>query len=449
MRRDWPFVSLLLLALALFAAFAWSTRHPDWGPLVAAAEWPVVGPAVAAFRARYVGDGGPPAGAVSPVAGAAAPEGADREIVILGAPARGRVWLHPGTPLLEAPRPGAAPVLLMPALANPVVLGESGAWLQVAWRGQRGWVPRASVHRPEHAPQMAEPAPPLPRPAPPPDPQRLARALARLQTPRRTLAAGPYELHTDSGDRALLLLLDRAAAQIEPAYRRYYGLQPMGEARGAVVLFQRRDDFAAYAMGDDRAAADAYASGGVVASWREGRPPGEVRASLLHELVHLLNRRALGPALPLWLEEGTADALGESAFDGEGRLVPGSLGGSRLERTPRWELHGGLAARELWQRAAERRELLPLTELVRVEDAPPGASSRQLLYVQAGFLVRFLLAGEHGDGFRAFLGGIAAGDPATAEALEEHLGVPLADLEGGLAAWVRRLGVGSGGAAAL
>ncbi|HPA96847.1 MAG: hypothetical protein GX178_05260, partial [Acidobacteria bacterium] len=45
---------LLLLLLGFAGAAAWLTRHPEWRGLERAAEWPLVGPLAARFRAAYL-----------------------------------------------------------------------------------------------------------------------------------------------------------------------------------------------------------------------------------------------------------------------------------------------------------------------------------------------------------------------------------------------------------
>jgi hypothetical protein len=57
----------------------------------------------------------------------------------------------------------------------------------------------------------------------------------------------------------------------------------------------------------------------------------------------------------------------------------------------------------------------------------------------AALFVRYLLDGEggtHAAGFCAFLNGVAAGEPATAEALLAHLDLSWARLEAGFRAWI-------------
>src|SRR6185436_7649016 len=100
-----------------------------------------------------------------------------------------------------------------------------------------------------------------------------------------------------------------AAGAVDAAYRARYGLDLAGAPAETVVLFRRRRSYDEYLQrtGGPLAAETGHFAGGVVALYREGRLLEDVRATLVHELVHALGRRGLGPALPPWLDEGMAD----------------------------------------------------------------------------------------------------------------------------------------------
>jgi hypothetical protein len=156
-----------------------------------------------------------------------------------------------------------------------------------------------------------------------------------------------------------------------------------------------------------------------------------VRATLLHELVHLVNRRALGPALPPWLDEGMANDLAESAVGEGGRLLPGILGEVTVTDGPRVERHLGAASRELLRRSLANGTLPPLAALTAADGETFRAVEPQALaYAEASFLVRYLLAGELAGRFRAFLATVAAGGDPGGEAMRETLGLSWEELEG-------------------
>jgi hypothetical protein len=248
---------------------------------------------------------------------------------------------------------------------------------------------------------------------------------------------GPYPLYTDSPDAGVLLLLDRAAGGLEDAYRERYGLSPIGQPAEAVVLFSSRAgyDRLLEEAGGPRAGSG-HVLGGVVALWREGRELEEVRSTLIHELVHLLNRRAIGPALPPWLDEGLAVDLAQSDIGPGGRLVPGTLA-ELTRRTPVYvERFGGAASLEHLRQAAARGELPSLAALTAGHDGFAGIDPPHLAYSEAGFLVRYLLAGEHAAPFRGFLAAVAEGGDPGGDGLLRALGSDWAGLEEGFRRWL-------------
>jgi len=315
------------------------------------------------------------------------------------------------------------------------VLEANGEWRLVRWRKIEGWV-RA---RPESGPPLgAAPEPVRPVAARPPAPARLQAARAGLRGGGRRLQVGPYPLYTDVEDASLLLLLDRAAAGLDMAYRERYGLAPLGEPAEAVVLFRERAAYQAFlARAGGPSGESGHVAEGVVALYREGRRLGDVRASLVHELVHLLARRALGPALPPWLDEGMADDLAESQVGEGGRLLPGTLSDDTTRAGEVFQRHGGAAARDLVQSALGAGRLVPVGALVTLDaDAFQALSPRALGYAESSFLVRFLLGSDLAPRFRAFLAAVAAGTPPTAEALAASLGLSLDELDARFRAWV-------------
>ena len=204
------------------------------------------------------------------------------------------------------------------------------------------------------------------------------------------------------------------------------------------MLFRRRASYEQYlARTGGPASETGHFAGGIVALYREGRLIEDVRTTLVHELVHALARRGLGPALPPWLDEGMADEPAESRI---GAGAESSRAPSRHHAAVRrlFEMHGGEASRELLRRQLGRRGLLPLSRLVALDDAefravlPAG-----MAYAEASFFIRFLLAGELAAPFRRFLQGVASGVPPTPEALVAALDRSWEELDAGLAAWIQ------------
>ena len=69
----------------------------------------------------------------------------------------------------------------------------------------------------------------------------------------------------------------------------------------------------------------------------------DVAATLIHELVHALNTRSIGPALPPWLDEGLAEDLSYAALGPGGEIRTFELAGKRVEERDRTLFMGPLA----------------------------------------------------------------------------------------------------------
>ena len=324
--------------------------------------------------------------------------------------------------------------------------------------------------------RAAEQADPAERRDPEPDPARLARALELLGHPQG-LPVGPWTLYSDVHGRRLLRSLDLVASETVRAYRELFALDPglleveqrepaaadgggpssAGQAREVVILFARPEEHDAF-LGDeplfDAGEIGGAAGFGMAVLHKGQRSADELRALLVHELVHLLSRRALGARTPPWLEEGLADALAFSRITPAGRLHAEDLGG----KTETWQtnLHGlrsqpertvlstgPLAAIDRLVSALDRRALPPLESLTTMSwDTLVDPRWRQLRYAQSAMFVRFLLDAEEGRyrrGFQSYLQEIAGGGDAAAgsNALLAALGTDWETLERSFGRWVR------------
>jgi hypothetical protein len=253
---------------------------------------------------------------------------------------------------------------------------------------------------------------------------------------------GPYTLHTDVDDRGLLIYLSAMAAQIESLYVARYGLQPLPGAREAVVLFASEESYLRFLEGAPDTpplSSPGLLRAGVVATFSEGRGWSEVAETLIHELTHVLNRRALGPALPPWLEEGLAADLGQSRIDGL-RIIPGALGGSSARTGNRTEYRGGQAAVIELGKAVSGGDL-QLQALIELDwEDFQRTAGRSLRYSHSSFFVRSLLDSPDPGGavaFREFLRDVSVGKPASAEALLSRLGRSWESLDSRLISFVR------------
>jgi hypothetical protein len=354
----------------------------------------------------------------------------------------GRVWISPGMDLLAAPRKGAAKVATLNLYANVAVVDHRPGWVKVRHRAQSGWIPFDDPRFGPDPPLGSAPEPPRPLAARTPEAAHLQRARGLLTPPGATGSLGPYDLYTDLQDAERLRFLDRIAGGVEAVYRARYGRDPVGRPAEAVVLYTREEAFQELLRQDARLAelpASGHSGQGVVALYDGGRPRAEVGATLVHEVVHLLNRRALGPVLPSWLDEGLANDLAQSRLDWDGNLDPGTLGGVTVRADRQIRMYGARASLHQLVQAIEEERLRPLPELLGLDWDEFVRRDGSLHYAHSAFWIRYLVDGEAGalaPGFRAFLGQVAGGGSPSGEALRESLGRSWDELERGFRAWI-------------
>jgi hypothetical protein len=467
--RDLVSYSAVLLVVAALAGFTWLTNNPQAPVLEAAQEWPLVGGLAQAMRRAYLGESSPPVAArpedgedladagEAAVSGpirlpiAVAPrrsgdppavtaprrvvsepeEPAPRLPVLVvseSAPNLGRIvfdepepvqarhvaigwrWFLPGQPL-RAARGEAVGGRVLPSLAYLPILGSEGGWSQVLYQGRPGWVDDA--WRPPHQRRGARQGG-IRRHVEPPRVSsfdRVHQARKLLGQRRTDRSLGAYKLWTDVEDEELLAFLDGLAAVAEDAYFARFARLPSGDPLRTAVLFAREEDYRRYGAGSGLGEGHSgHAGGGVLASYTAGRPRGEVAGTLVHEIAHLLNARALSWDLPPWLEEGMASELG--AVWVEDTAVAGADG------------FGGAPAASFRGYDDHDQRLVHLGERLRGGGLPAlvgvlmldrdgfYAADSTLHYSYSGALVRYLLDGDGGryrDGFGHFLQRVANG----------------------------------------
>lgn len=391
-RAVWGALALLVLALG---GFAWLTGHPEAPIVDRAVGWPLVGPLAERFRARW-----------RPPPPAPEPHPSAPEVVIL--------WLPP------PPEMDGGPV----ALSDGATRASATSEVVEPFRGRQV-------------------EPPLPLPALAAEPSRVARAEALLEGRLVHSSLGPYRLVADARLAGSFARWSELAAALDAAFAERNGLAPLGEPAETVALFESVAAYRELQREESRLAgleASGHAAAGLAAMYVEGRSAAEVEATLVHELAHFVHRRALGPALPPWLDEGLAEDLAQTPFDaGRQRFALGELRADVERDGGRILVRGGLAGLDLLVAAIERGELPSLAALTAMDWEAFVGVHGPLRYAQSLFLLRFLL--DSGDpllarGTREFLAGVARGDSAGGERLFELLGVPPLELESRFALWV-------------
>jgi hypothetical protein len=465
--RDLVSYSAVLLVVAALGGFTWLTKNPEAPVLEAAQEWPLVGGLAQAMRRAYLGEPAPPAAgrpadgedvadeeevaatgpvrlpiaaprrvggppAAPPQRVASEPEEPASRLPKLvtseSAPDLGRIvfdelepvparhvaigwrWFLPGQPL-RAARGEAAGGRVLPSLAYLPILDNEGGWSQVLYQGRPGWVDDA--WQPPHARRGARQGG-IRRHVEPPRVSsfdRVHQARKLLGQRRTDRSLGAYKLWTDVEDEELLTFLDGLAAVAEDAYFARFARLPSGDPLRTAVLFAREEDYRRYGAGSGLGEGHSgHAGGGVLASYTAGRPRGEVAGTLVHEIAHLLNARALSWDLPPWLEEGMASELGAVWVEDTGVAGVDGVGGALAASFRVYDDHD--------QRLVHLGETLRdggLPELVRIlmldRDGFYAADSA-LHYSYSGALVRYLLDGDGGRyraGYQRFLQRVANG----------------------------------------
>lgn len=277
-------------------------------------------------------------------------------------------------------------------------------------------------------------SPPLgPKPSVAADAKLVSSIRAFLQSGGREVPCGPYRLWTDVDDPFLLVELDHLASLLDAEYETRLGIGPQGPIRETVILFARLRDYQRWETshaGSRRGYAGHAAASEGIAVLHADRPRDEVLATTLHEMTHLVNRRALGGPLPRWLSEGLADTLGDSASANGFLPLAGAVG-----------IEGELGR---VQSALTAGFALPtIAELVGRKASSfdrPGEDGRSYDYELSALLLRFLLADEDtAHRFQGFLQDLAAGGRWSPELLWRHLEVGPGELDRRFRVWLASL----------
>lgn len=422
---------LLLVILVAVGGFSWLTHNPESDVLVRAQEWPVVGPLAERFRRTYLplDEGAYDTRTRTAEYGEVIVERAE---TIELSPRGELIWLLPGAVLRSEPQPAAPVVREIDAISNAYELGQQGPWFRVFLSGQEGWVFLPDYQRDRDPPYGEEPLAPGPLPPQAPEPEALATAREFIGAEERQVSVGPYTLYTDCDDPKLLAHLDLLAGQLEHLFQERYGVRPMGTPKAALVLYRDEADYRQLQAASTRLAglkAVGHHSRGLAAFYVGDRPHREVGSTLVHELAHTLTRRAIGPALPAWLDEGIADDLSMAHVDPDGTIVLDQLSGGTTVDGSRLTIDGAYGS--LWQlRQAKAEGRLPtIPELLALpwEDFVRD-DSITMHYDASAFWIRYLLEAEGGrraSGFQAFLASVAEGAPPSADQLESKMDEPL------------------------
>ncbi len=333
------------------------------------------------------------------------------------------------------------------------VLDRRGPWAQVRFDTVTGWLwTGAEGDRPaDTLPVVGSPRS-MPEPADKPPSSgaivaseaRVESLVARLGTTRRELRAGPYTLWTDVPDRTRLDRMIMVAQGVDAAFDERYGLAAKPPGREVIVAYTDPSSYLAVANEVEELEgvfSRGHTTGGIAVLAADG-PKRHVEAIMIHEITHLVTRRALGGWLPTWIEEGLAENLAYSHVDGKGRIDVDRVGRFPRQRQAvvdqgitwiRERQVGAEAGFEVIRQAYANGVAPTVAQLIEISfDEFVKTDTRDLHYALAAFFVRYLLDGDDGilrNGFHRFLQQIADGNVASAESLLANLGRDWASLQ--------------------
>jgi hypothetical protein len=441
--------------IALLAGFVWLANQPDAPLFVTLSRQPLIGSPISRLRDHYraAEPRSQPAlwsGSEATDRGGAPAPDADQQLEV--------IFVGGGAILRSEPRSDADEVGRTTRIESLLLYERRAPWARVEWPPRRG----IEVQEPGETEEMAQTAwvdlearrrqiPPLgnepSRPGPLPgravDPELLDLARRLMTGEVVTGRIGPYPVLHDLENEALFLRFDRSVSRLEGVYYQRFSVVPGDRARETIVLFRRKadyDEFAAARLELAGVESLGHASGGLVALHAEGSDPRLTEMTLLHELTHQLNRRALGPVLPPWLEEGLCEELSEGGW-----AIDHGLDFDRWVRTfrldfgNRYRLTGPFASLDAVAGAALDGQLLTTLDLVALDFRGFVAQEGALNYAVSGWMMRYLLDGEersYRERFRGYLASVAEGEPPSGGRLIRELGVDWGELDSGFRSYV-------------
>lgn len=201
-----------------------------------------------------------------------------------------------------------------------------------------------------------------------------------------------YRIFTNLSQRETVPFGRHMDALFEQYNKRFRGLGEKPIERMPLYLFETEQQYDRFLQEHD---IDASHSGGMffvthklegLATWVDARSRRKTFEVLQHEGFHQFAWHAIGPGLPIWLNEGLAQYFEHAVLDEDGRMSLGMTSRARIERV---------------RAAINQNDTLPIRTLMRVTTEQWARVLRNhperanLLYAQSWSLAYFLI---HGDG---------------------------------------------------
>ena len=448
--------SFLLVAtpIALLAGFVWLANQPDAAVFVALSEQPIIGGPIDRLRDYYRSPESEPAAAVARGDRPRPAEESEMAAAAIDRPET--VFVGGGAVLRSEPLPDAPEVARTTRIESLRLLERRDRWVRVEWppTGRRvrtsdqaletrqGWVDLEARRR-QTPPLGNEPSRPAPLSGRAADPELLDLARDMMSGVVQEGLIGPYSVLHDLESKNLFERFERSVERVEGAYRARFGVTPGDQPRETILIFRSRQDYERFSAARFQLSGVetmGHAGSGLMALHSEESDPRLIEMTLLHEVTHQLNRRALGPALPPWLEEGLCEELSEGGWAVDHKLsFEDWVRSFRLDFGTRYRLTGPFASLDAVATASLSSELPTGLELVAFDWRSFVEDRGALNYAASGWLLRYLLDGEEGryrEGFRSYLASVAAGEPPSGTRLVNDLGLDWVELDAGFRSYV-------------
>ena len=258
------------------------------------------------------------------------------------------------------------------------------------------------------------------------DSARILKARNAMRPLGREARLGPWRLITDAA-MGELTGLDAVADRLAAAYTARYGPAAAPGSGQVVVIYSSDERYRRFVESDGSPsfAARGHAGAGL-AAFALGQTPLDSRATVIHELTHLLSQGVFGDSIPAWLDEGLSEDLAWCRVDAEGRLLPDTFEAREIP--------------DAWIQSVRAGKSLPLAALLSPATrlfANPG--TRRDATTTSAMLVRWCLADPaRAAQFRAFLKSVAKSGPGDAAALAAALGTEAPEVQKEFLAWGRK-----------
>lgn len=213
-------------------------------------------------------------------------------------------------------------------------------------------------------------------------------------TPKLTVFRSKhYRIFTNLSQRETVPYGRHMDALFEQYEKRFRSLGDQSIERMPLYLFRTEQQYDRFLQEHDINGAH---SGGMffvmhklqgLATWHESRSRRKTIEVLQHEGFHQFAWHAIGPSLPVWLNEGLAQYFEQAVIDEDGRMSLGLTSRPRIERV---------------KAAIRQGEVLPVLALMRISSEQWSSVLRhspdkaQLLYAQSWSLAYFLIHGDDG-----------------------------------------------------